>query len=413
MRLKFLTVAASASIVLAGISIPLGLVSSSASASAKKALPPVHILVTTPISAVVLVANAEMTVDAVKAAARVLNLRGGILGHKVDVTYEDDANDPTTAVTEIEAADSTPDKPLAYIDGGPAPTAAAVLPILNSAKVISFNIGPTATSPVGKDFPYNFDMSPSTANYAAAFCPYVKAHGGTSVGIIYGVDPYGSSLSALINTDCLADGVKVVGIQSYQDTAIDATPQLLALQALNPSYLLFEGYGSVVGYVLQDINKIGWNVPILGDTAVAASSEVIGVPPSQGGLLGTPEVANLKVLVFQSTVYSKTESSNLKTMIANINRFSNNNDPSSLIFGYQYDSVILLAAAATQAKSLKPLKITYALTHLKLNVARTGVFANYFFNPSVHAPNEPPSAFDFATPSLLVNGQYDNPSAGS
>jgi branched-chain amino acid transport system substrate-binding protein len=388
----------------------MGLASSPAGASAKKA--PVHILVTTPISAVGLVANAEMTVDAVKAAVRVLNLRGGILGHKVDVTYEDDANDPTTAVTEIEAADSSPNKPLAYINGGPAPTAAAELPILNSAKVISFNIGPTATSPVGADFPYNFDMSPSTANYAAAFCPYVKAHGGTSVGIMYGVDPYGSSLSALINTDCVADGVKVVGVQSYADTAIDVTPQVLALQALNPSYLLLEGYGGVVGYALQDINKVGWSVPILGDTAVAASSEVIGVPPSQGGLLGTADVANLKVLVFQSTVYSKSESPNLTTMIANINRYSNNNDPSSLIFGYQYDSVMLLAAAATQAKSLKPLAITKALTHLKENAAKTGVFAQYHFNPTVHAPNEPPSAFDFATPSLLVNGQYDAPSAG-
>jgi branched-chain amino acid transport system substrate-binding protein len=129
-------------------------------------------------------------------------------------------------------------------------------------------------------------------------------------------------------------------------------------------------------------------------------------------LLGTADVANLKVLVFQSTVYSKSESPNLTTMIANINRYSNNNDPSSLSFGYQYDSVMLLAAAATQAKSLKPLAITKALTHLKENAAKTGVFAQYHFNPTVHAPNEPPSAFDFATPSLLVNGQYDAPSAG-
>jgi branched-chain amino acid transport system substrate-binding protein len=410
MRLKWLTMGASAAFVLAGISVPFAMASAPAGASGSKA--PVQILVTTPISAVGLVANAEMTVDAVKAAVRVLNLRGGILGHKVDVTYEDDANDPTTAVTELEGAINGSHKPLAYINGGPAPTAAAVLPVANTAKVITFNIGPTATSPIAKDFPYNFDMSPSTANYAAAFCPYVKAHGGTSVGIIYGVDPYGSSLSALINTDCLADGVKVVGIQSYQDTAIDATPQVLALQALNPSYLLFEGYGSVVGYVLQDINKVGWNVPILGDTAVAASSEVIGVPPSQGGLLGTPDVANLKVLVFQSTVYAAKESANLKTMIANINRYSNNNDPSSLIFGYQYDSVMLLAAAAKQADSLKPAAITKALTHLKENSAKTGVFAQYHFNTTVHAPNEPPSAFNFATPSLLVDGQYDAPSAG-
>jgi branched-chain amino acid transport system substrate-binding protein len=400
---------ASTSIVLAGIGIPMSLASSSASASAKKA--PVQILVTTPISAVGLVANAEMTLDAIKASVKVINKRGGILGHQVDVTYKDDANDPTTAVTELEAAISGGHKPLAYVNGGPAATAAAVLPIAGRAKVLTFNIGPTANSSDAKVFPYNFDMSPSTPNYASAFCPYVKAHGGTSVGIIYGVDPYGSSLSAMMNTDCLADGVKVVGIQSFADTAIDATPQLLALQALNPSYLLFEGYGGIVGYVLKDIQNIGWNVPILGDTAVAASSNVIGVPASQGGLLCTPAVAKLKVLVFKSTVYSAKEPANLKTMIANINFYSKNHDPSSLIFGYQYDSLQLIAAAAKQANSLDPTKIAKALQNLKKGTANTGVFPNYYFNKTVHASNEPPSSFAFASPSLLVNGQYDAPSA--
>jgi branched-chain amino acid transport system substrate-binding protein len=409
MRFKWPSVCASAAIVLAGISVPISMASTVAGASAKKA--PVQILVTTPISFTGLVANAEMTLDAIKASVKVLNQRGGILGHQIQVTYKDDAGDPTTAVTELKGAISGGHKPLAYLWGGPSGTSSAVLPIANRAKVITFNIGPTANSGDPKSFPYNFDMSPSVANYASAFCPYVKAHGGTSVGIIYGVDPYGSALSAMMNTDCQAAGVKVVGIQSFADSAIDVTPQLLALQALNPSYLLFEGYGGVVGYVLQDLIKIGWNVPILGDTAVAASSNVIGVPPSQGGLLCTPSVANLKVLVFNSTVWAAKQPADLKTMIANINFYSNFHDPASLIFGYQYDSVQLLAAAAKQANSLNPVKVAKALEKLKKNSAHTGVFPNYYFTSKSHAPNEPPSAFNFASPSLLVNGQYDSPKA--
>jgi branched-chain amino acid transport system substrate-binding protein len=410
MRFKKLSVCASASLVLAGVGIPMTLASSTAGASAKKA--PVQILVTTPISATGLVANAEMTLDAIKASVKVLNARGGILGHQVVVTYKDDAANPTTAVTELQAAIHGGHKPLAYINGGPSQTAAAVLPIAGRSKVLTFNIGPTANSSVAKTFPYNFDLSPSTPNYASAFCPYVKAHGGTSVGIIYGVDPYGSALSAMMNTSCVAAGIKVVGIQSFADTDIDMTPQLLALQALKPSYLLFEGYGAPVGYVLQDLTKIGWSVPILGDTAVAASSNVIGVPPAQGGLLCTPNVANLKFLVFNSTVYSKSQPANLNTMIANINFYSNNHDPASLIFGYQYDSLQLIAAAAKQANSIDPTKIAKALEKLKKGSAKTGVFANYFFNKSVHAPNEPPAAFNFASPSYLVNGQYDAPGSG-
>jgi branched-chain amino acid transport system substrate-binding protein len=354
-----------------------------------------------------------MNVDAIKASVRVVNKRGGVLGHKIDVTYKDDTADPTTAITLLQSALSGPNPPTVYMNAGPSNLGAAVIPVANSAHILSFNEGPTATTYIAKDFPLNFDVVPSTANYAAAFCPYVKAHGGTSVGIIYGNDAYGDSLSALISSDCTADGVNVVGVQSFADTAIDATPQLLALQALKPSYLLFEGYGTVVGYVLQDINKIGWTVPILGDTAVAASASVIGEPVSAGGLLGTPDVANLKVLVFPSTVYSTNEPANLKTMIANINVYTHGQDPSSLIFGYQYDSIQLLAAAAKQANSIKPAAIAKALGHLKPGTYATGVFPTYYDTLSTHAPQEPPAAFTFASPSLLVNGQYDAPGSGS
>lgn len=411
MKTRWLAVCASAALVMAGVAVPASILSTPASASKAKA--PIQVFMTSPLSAVGLVANAEMNVDAVKAAVRVVNLRGGVLGHKLDLTVKDDAADPTTAVTELEAALAGSNRPSVYVNGGPATTGAAILPIAKTAGILTFNEGPTATSYIGIDFPLNFDVPPSTPDFATGFCAYVKAHGGTSVGIIYGVDPYGSSLSQEMNTDCVSDGIKVLGTESFADNAIDATPQVLALQALNPSYLLFEGYGTVVGYVLQDINKVGWKVPILGDTAVAASSSVIGVPPSQGGLLCTPDVANLKVEVFPSTVWSANEPANVKTMIANINIYTHGNDPSSLIFGYQYDSIILYAAAAKQANSLKPKAIAYALTHLKKGAAATGVFAQYYDTPSDHSPNQPPSAFTFASPSVLVNGQYDAPSSAS
>jgi branched-chain amino acid transport system substrate-binding protein len=381
--------------------------------STAKAKAPVQVLVSASISSPYTAANAQMTVDAVQASVNVLNKAGGIDGHKIDVTIVDDAGDPTTAVTKLEAAINGSNPPTIYVNSGPANIAAATLPILNAAHILSFNIGPTANSSDPSVFPLNFDLSPSTANYAAAFCPYVKAHGGKTVGIIYGSDAYGNSLSAQMVTACAADKVKVVGVQSFLGTALDVTPQLLALQAKKPSYLLFEGYGPVVGYVLQDVNKIGWKVPILGDTAVAASSTVVGATAAQGGLLGTPYVKPLRFLVFKSTVYSKTEPANLKTMIAAINVTAHGKFPSSLIFGYEYDSLQLVAAAAKKANSVTPAALAAALATLKPGSAKTGVFPSYFFSKTSHAPNIPPAAFNFAAPSLLVNGQYDAPgSAG-
>ncbi len=386
-----------------------------ATASKAKAIAtPIQVLVTAGLSSPYLATNAQMSVDAVKASAVLVNAHGGILGHPVKVTVVDDTGDPTTAVTLLQQAVTGATPPTIYINSGPANLAAATLPILTTDKILSFNIGPTSNSSDPKVFPYNFDMSPSTANYATAFCPYVKAHGGKSVGIIYGVDAYGTSLAQMMKTDCTKDGVKVVGVQNFQDTALDATPQLLALKAQKPSYLLFEGYGSVVGYVLQDISKINWNVPILGDTAVAATASVVGTPPSKGGLLGTKYLKNLKFLVFKSTVYAKKQPAGVTRMINGINAqcHCKGNFPSSLILAEEYADLPLVAAAAKAVNSIEPAALAAALTLLKPgSVANTGEFPAYYFKASAHAPNEPPSAFDFASPSALYDGQYDNPHA--
>ena len=375
---------------------------------------PIQVLVTAGLSSPYLAANAQMSVDAVKASAALVNARGGILGHPIHVTVVDDAGDPTTAVTLLQQAVSGSTPPSIYINSGPANLAAATLPILTSDKILSFNIGPTSNSSDPRQFPYNFDMSPSTTNYAIAFCPYVKAHGGKSVGIIYGADAYGTSLAQMMRTDCMRDHIKVVGVQSFQDTALDATPELLALKVHKPSYLLFEGYGSVVGYVLQDISKINWKVPILGDTAVAATASVVGTPPSKGGLLGTKYLKSLKFLVFRSTVYTKKQRADVTRMINGINAqcHCKGNFPSSLILAEEYAALPLVAAAANAVKSIEPAALARALTLLKPgSVPNTGEFPAYYFRSSSHAPNEPPSAFSFASPSALYYGQYDNPAA--
>ena len=93
-------------------------------------------------------------------------------------------------------------------------------------------------------------------------------------------------------------------------------------------------------------------------------------------------------------------------MIKAIDVTSHNKMPSSLIFGYEYDSLQLVAAAAKKANSVSPTALAAALQTLKPGSAKTGVFPSYFFNKTSHAPNIPPAAFDFAAPSLLVNGQY-------
>jgi branched-chain amino acid transport system substrate-binding protein len=345
--------------------------------------------------------NAVVADNAVKAAVKVINDAGGIMGHKVVATYVDDEGDPTTAVSLLEQQISAGHKPLAYFDSGPSNLSAAVLPILAQNHILSFNTAPTANSSDAKTFPLNFDLSPSAPNYAVAFCPYAKAHGWTKVGVLYTDDAYGDVLGPDIQSQCQQDGSTVTGIEKYEPTSLDMTPEIQTIEAGHPQAVMLVGYGAEVGYVLNGFQKLGWTVPILGDVAVADTNIVTSPPPA--GLMGTAEEKTLKFEAFQSTVAQSNEPANLKTMITALK--GQGTIIGSLITAYNYDGVQMLAAAATKANSVTNVS-SIATAVIGLTGAKTGIFPQYNYSTTVHAPTEPSSVFTFVTPSTLTNGQF-------
>ena len=96
-----------------------------------------------------------------------------------------------------------------------------MLPIASQAKVVTFNISPTDTSGNPSSFPYNFDLSPSTANYAEAFCPELKKMGAKSFALIHGDDPFADSITDEISKQCSAAGLKVTGNQAFKPDSLD------------------------------------------------------------------------------------------------------------------------------------------------------------------------------------------------
>jgi branched-chain amino acid transport system substrate-binding protein len=66
-----------------------------------------------------------------------------------------------------------------------------------------------------------------------------------------------------------------------------------------------DAHGLPVGYVLKGLQQLGWNIPILGDASVAATSLTSTAAPA--GLVGTGLVKNLKMEVYESTVYTPSD----------------------------------------------------------------------------------------------------------
>jgi branched-chain amino acid transport system substrate-binding protein len=376
----------------------------SAASGSSTSATPLRILELAPLSLAALAPNAQTAEAAAKAAVAYVNSHGGVLGHPIELTVEDDGGDPTTGVTKLESAINSGNKPAVFLQADASTEAAAELPILAQNHIVSFNEAPTATSGDPTMFPDNFDLSPSTANYAAAFCPYVKAHGGKSVAILHGNDAYGDPLAQAEAAACKSDGVTVTGTQQFELTSLDMTPQLEALQSGHPDYLLLQAYGAPTGYVLQDIQKLGWKVPILGDDSVMVSPVVTSAPPT--GQLGTATEANLKCEVFQSTQYQANPPAPLTALIQGMKSLGP--IPAPLILAYMYDGVILAAAGAQQAGTTTD-GAAIAKAVESITNAPTAIFSTYHFSPTSHSPNEDPTAFAFVAPSKVVDGQFGAP----
>ncbi|XBB66957.1 ABC transporter substrate-binding protein [Nocardioides sp. WV_118_6] len=361
-----------------------------------------HVLVLGGVSAEgVLADNASTSVLSAKAGVELVNKNGGIDGKKVTIKVVDDQADPTVAVTKLREAIAK-GKPDLVLNSGPSTVADATLPILKQNNILSFNIGPTETSADPKAFPLNFDLSASAQNQLDAFPPYFAEKGYKKVGILHGSSSYGEVYGAAAEKTFDGAGLDVVANEEYDVAALDMTAQLEAIRSKNPDALVLDAYGAPLGYVLKGVEKLGWDIPIVGNTSVAATGLISTEPPS--GVLGTPAVKNLVMQVYKSTAKDPA-ATDVNDLVARMKAI----DPikSTLIVAYNNDALALVQAAAEKAGSTDPKKIAEALTDSSVQQdATTAVIGTYLFSADSHAANPGPEEFAFIAPGPLVDGQF-------
>lgn len=351
----------------------------------------------------ILANNATTSVTAAKASVAAVNEAGGILGREVVIEVIDDTADPTVAVTRLRELMASDERPQVVMNSGPSTVADAMLPILTEEGVLSFNIGPTPTSGDPTVSPYNFDLSASVPDYLGSFVAEVGNRGYQNVAILHGSSAYGELFGAQSEETLVAAGFTVVGNQGYDNAALDMTPQLETLRAANPDVLILDSYGAPLGYVLQGIERLGWDIPIMGNTSVAATGLIAVEPPD--GVLGTDQVANLTMQVFKSTKYDASATGvneAVERMVAAGDILS------SLILAYNYDAMLLVKAAAEAAGTIDDVDALAAalLEEDVQKAANTQMISWYRFTADSHTPHVAPEDFLFISPGLLVNGQY-------
>jgi branched-chain amino acid transport system substrate-binding protein len=232
---------------------------------------------------------------------------------------------------------------------------------------------------------------------------YAKAHHYSKIAMIYSSDAYGASVGQATIAAAKAAGI-TLDTATYEDTDLSVTSQLQQLQADKPQMLYTQGFGSPCGVILQDLYTLGWKIPTIGDLTTAATPLIAtdANQPQEKGVL----IQNLKV-----AEYSPNESTAVKNYIHAMESFGPITTPLNTT-SYQYDSVMVVAQAAKQAKSITTPALVKALEHLKQPSNPLWVTLDkYVFSPSSHAPAASPSNWIVTPVSALTNGQYGGPAS--
>ena len=405
MRLKRITAAAalgaSAALLLAGCS---GGSSDNGAEEPSGSSDPIKVVVLGGLGAEgILADNATTSVTAALASVAAINEMGGILDREVQITHLEDNGDPTVAVSKLREYIATEGKPTVVSNSGPSTITEATLPILNQEKILAFNIGPTATSGDPSVNPYSFNLGASVPDYLNSFVDEAEARGYKNVAILHGSSAYGELFGAQAEEWFTEGGFTVTGNQGFDNAALDMTPQIEALRQGNPDVVILDAYGAPLGYVLQSFEKLGWDVPIMGNSSVAATGLIATEAPA--GVLGTDQVKNLTMQVYSSTQYDPNDAIVNKAVE---NMLAAGEIKSSLILAYNYDSMFLLKAAAEAAGGVDDVEaLAKAMTDPAVQeAAGTAILGKYNFKADNHGPNVAPSEFSFISPGKLVNGQF-------
>ena len=138
----------------------------------------------------------------------------------------------------------------------------------------------------------------------------------------------------------------------------------------------------------KGIDKLGWDIPIIGNTSVSATGLISTEPPT--GVLGTNQVKNLVMHVYKSTAYD----ADAAPVVDAVTRMKALGEiKANLIVGYNFDAPLLVQKAVEKAGSTDPEKVAEALEDPEVQeAAPTAILSTYNFTAEQHDSSPLPTS---------------------
>jgi branched-chain amino acid transport system substrate-binding protein len=332
-------------------------------------------------------------------AAKRVNSQGGILGRPVEITVFDHQFDPSRAVSMLQQDILTQNWDVIYAGGG-ARTTGPMLPFLANVKVLQFApfITTTDLATLTTTNPTFFDVLPSLYDAASAFAQYAQKVGVKKIAILYQTDPYGAAVHTAYEAAAKKLGITVVS-EGYDTSTVDITPTLIRLKAENPDHLFASALGSPAGHVLNSLDKLGWDVPLIGDVTFGTTNLPALAPERT--------YSKLVVQAYHSTVYVPPDkrSGRLKAFLTDL-ASAGPITQGFAAYAVGWDVIMLTSLAAKQANSTDAMKMVHALERLDVpERSKTFVgYDDYGFTPTNHGMHLGPREYSFIAYTPLSEG---------
>lgn len=199
-----------------------------------------------------------------------LNEHGGIYGRKIKVYMEDTACVPAKGIAAVKKLVSL-DHVFMLHGGSCSDVIMALKPSLSKTD-IPFMVCTAASTLISKPLAHNiFQNVPNTETMARTEVDFAMSKPGPKrIAIVSQSDDWGKSgHDPAVNELLTKYHVKPIADLTLDRGSIDATPQILKLKALKPTFIVTVLYPAPFAILLRDAAKYGLTTPFIGSQAIS------------------------------------------------------------------------------------------------------------------------------------------------
>jgi branched-chain amino acid transport system substrate-binding protein len=201
-----------------------------------------------------------------------INAKGGVLGRKLELVQRDDESSPPKGL--VAARELISKEKVAAIFGGiDTPVALATVPLINKEKVPYMAVWAAGTGVTrnGATPNYAFRVSAVDVLVDIKLLDYAaKKFGAKKAGLMLINNPWGeSNEKGLVAADADNASIEIVGIEKFESSDVDMTPQLTRLKEKGADAIILVVNTPPGAQMMKSRERMGWTVPVVSHWGIS------------------------------------------------------------------------------------------------------------------------------------------------